>query len=221
MVSIVPLIDGVDNAEDVLESENADHCDGGSFLDDDAANTLLTEVSALAHSMALDFSDLIGIDDAYGDAAEDIAQEIVLDCLIRIREGRWCARTTVLRSYVRNAVYLKTLDYLRRTIRRTDRNAEHVREWCESTHAWMSPDLASEDRELYEFHQRILADVPEICRRTYLMIREGDVSYDEVAEQLGVTRSAVRANVVRAQKVLRARLLERGIVAPPAAKGGC
>ena len=46
----------------------------------------------------------------------------------------------------------RSVDWLRRSQRRSERNAEHAREISESTHAWMAPDLASEERELFAFH---------------------------------------------------------------------
>jgi RNA polymerase sigma factor (sigma-70 family) len=184
------------------------------MMSDDA---LLVRISALARRSAVGTVLLVGLDGQ--DVVDDVAHDVVLDCLIKIRAGQWDVRPRSLRSYVRNAVRQRAVDYLRRCEHRAERDAEHAREMREGTHAWMSPDLISEDRELSAFHAQTLASLPEACRRTYFMIREGRMSYTDAASQLGVSRSAVSANVVRAQRAFRARLLERGIVAPRAAKG--
>jgi DNA-directed RNA polymerase specialized sigma24 family protein len=78
----------------------------------------------------------------------------------------------------------------------------------------MAPDLATEDRDLNEFLVEAVASLPDACRASYVMVREGNASYATVAKRLGVSRSAVTANVVRAQRVLRARLRAHGINAP-------
>ena len=91
------------------------------------------------------------------DVADDIAQDVVLECLLKVRAGRWRVAREALGAFVRRLVRRRAVDWLRRSQRRSERNAEHAREIRESTHAWMSPDLASEERELAEFHDRALA----------------------------------------------------------------
>lgn len=149
---------------------------------------------------------------------DDIAHDIALQCLIQMRAGQWVGPTS-LGAYVRTAVRKRIVDHLRRGYHREDREAEHLRELTESTHAWMEPELVMEERELSEFHAAVLASLPAMCRTTYLLIREADVSYAEAAARLGVTVSAVTANVVRAQRRFRAVLRERDITPPPPAKG--
>lgn len=151
---------------------------------------------------------------------DDIAQDLVLECLMRVRSGEWGDGPRSVKAFVRTAVRKRVVDYLRRGYHREERDAEHLREISEGTHAWMAPDLVMDALDLPKFYVYTLASLPPICRNTYLMIREGNLSYAEVAAQLGVTVSAVRANVVRAQHVFRARLPDCGVIPPPAAKGG-
>jgi RNA polymerase sigma factor (sigma-70 family) len=181
-------------------------------------DTLLSQIAALARDFSIFLSIAAGYDDEV--IAEDIAHDVVLDCVLRIRAGEWAVPSRSLAAYVRNAVRRRMLDCLRRDYHRLEREEDYVREVCAGTQAWMAPDLANQDRELSEFLARTLASLPEVCRKTYLMIRDGNASYDEVAARLGVTRSAVSANIVRAQRVFRERLLERDIVPRRAAKGG-
>jgi RNA polymerase sigma-70 factor (ECF subfamily) len=150
---------------------------------------------------------------------EDVAQDIALDCLIKMRAGEWDVVSNAVDSYVFRAVELKAFDLIRRRQRRRAREREHGRELSEGTHAWVRPDTAGDDRELHALYTHTLESLPPACRRTYVMVREQGMSYEDVAQALGVSRSAVSANVVRAQRAFRRELIARDIVPPPAAKG--
>jgi RNA polymerase sigma factor (sigma-70 family) len=151
---------------------------------------------------------------------KDVAQDIALESLIRMRAGEWDVAPDAIDSYVFWAVRLKSFDLIRRRQRRKAREQEHARELNEGTHAWVRPDTAGEDRELHDFYTRTLDSLTPACRRTYVMVRERGMRYQDVARELGISRSAVSANIVRAQHVFRQALLERGMIPPPAAKGG-
>jgi RNA polymerase sigma factor (sigma-70 family) len=180
-------------------------------------NRLLARIARYARRYAWCLAIIAGVEEE--GFVGDIAHDVTLDCLVKIRTGLWGDGPRSLKAYVRTAVRLRLVDYLRRGYHREERDAEHLRELSENTHAWMEPDVAIEERELSEFHAATLASLPAICRTTYLLVRDGGVSYAEVAVQLGITRSAVTANVVRAQRRFRARLRELGITPRPAAKG--
>jgi DNA-directed RNA polymerase specialized sigma24 family protein len=107
-----------------------------------------------------------------------------------------------------------TVDHERGTRRRAAREAEHGRELAESSHAWMSPELTLEERELEALHDEIMADIPQACLRAYVMVRGDDAPYEAVAARLGVSREAVSSNVRRAQRRIRQRLKEHDIHAP-------
>ena len=176
-------------------------------VDDD----LLIHISSLARIFA------VGVIPKH--SLHDVAQDITLECLIKMRAGRWDVASDAVTSYVFRAVELKGVDLIRRRKRRRAREREHGRELSEGTHAWVRPDTSGDDRELHAFYTRALESLPPACRRTYVMVREQGMSYEDVAHALGISRSAVSANVVRAQRTFRERLLVRGIVPPPAAKG--
>ena len=148
-------------------------------------------------------------------AAADVAQEVVLFVLVRMRYGDWDVRPKHLKAYVRWLTRRRLVDRIRRSDRLTEREAEHVREWTAGTHAWMRPDEALEARELEAFYEGVLSSLPPACRRAYELVREEEMSYIEAAARLGVTRAAVSANVKRALSRLRAALRERGIVVAP------
>jgi RNA polymerase sigma factor (sigma-70 family) len=180
-----------------------------TYADPLVDDALLARITRLARRYAM-----VIVDDR--DVAKDIAQNVVIDYLIKARSGRRRIRLSSLRSHVQKIVNRRAVDWLRRSQRRADREAMFAHEVNDGTHAWMAPDLASEDRNLNQFLVEAVASLPDACRASYVMVREGNASYAAVAERLGVSRSAVTANVVRAHRALRARLLERGINAPRA-----
>jgi DNA-directed RNA polymerase specialized sigma24 family protein len=107
----------------------------------------------------------------------------------------------------------RAIDFLRGRQRRERRERGHTRELVESTRSWMSPDLGYEEAELRVLQDRVLRRIPSMCRRAYLMVRDAEMSYDAVAANLGVSRSAVTSYVVRAQRRFRQELERQGIQA--------
>ena len=65
------------------------------------------------------------------DAAEDIAQDVVLDCLTRMRDGKWRIRRS-LPALVRKMVRRRLTDQRRGQESRAAHEEEHVRELTES-----------------------------------------------------------------------------------------
>lgn len=166
---------------------------------------LIVEISAFAHRYARALMSAA--------AAEDLAQDVVLECLIRIRDGRWRIKHS-LAAFVRAMVRRRRADTLRLRERRAAREAQHANECADGVHAWMSPELVLESEELDAFHVRMLAQLPPGCRNAYTMVREEETSYQVAAEKLGVTRAAVCAHIVTAHRRFRAGLADEDIAVP-------
>ena len=176
------------------------------FPDESTQDALLTTISTLAWQYAKK---------KHGRArAEDLAQDIVLECLTMMREGRWHIEGT-LDAYIRWMLTRRQIDQLRQRQAQREHHKEHGRILVESTHAWMRPDLAYEERELEQFHDETLAGLPRVCRHAYVMVREEQCSYRVAADQMGLSRSAIHAHVVSAQNRFRSRLLAEGIAHLP------
>ena len=148
------------------------------------------------------------------DAAADIVQMVVIRCWERMEEGSWAATEDSLKALVRSMVRRRVVDALRRNKRRKAREAEFARELTESTHAWMSPELTREERELEALHDVIVAEIPEARLRAYVMVRGDGVAYAEVAVRLGLSPRSVASHVLRVQRRFRERLKKHGIHAP-------
>jgi RNA polymerase sigma factor (sigma-70 family) len=147
------------------------------------------------------------------DVAEDVAQDIVLECLVTVRAGKCGIKVSLLPGFVRHLVRLRSCDVLRRNHRRANTDEYYARALADTQHVWMSPEMTIDVEELEDFRVRTLASLPCACRRAYLMVREDEESYRAVAEQLGVSRAAVSWHVAEAHRRFRAGLIEQELLA--------
>jgi DNA-directed RNA polymerase specialized sigma24 family protein len=152
----------------------------------------------------------LAIERVPSDVADDIAQDVVLECLIKIRAGRWSVRHADLTHVLGGVVHEPVLDWLRCRELGDEGNLEHGRDLEDSGHAWMSPELECEERERSAVDERTLEELPSACRRAYLMVRE-EGQYESAAQRFGVSRSAPSANVVRARRRFRRVLLDKSV----------
>ena len=139
---------------------------------------LVVQIASLARGFATNI--------VAADLADDIAQDVALECWVKIRGGQWRDDPSELRTFVRRVVRRRAVDLLRRSQARDQRHAEYAREACESHPTWMSPELAYEERELTELHEQALGRLPELCRRTYSMVRDEEETYQRAASRLDV-----------------------------------
>lgn len=174
-------------------------------------NAAIEEIARLALAMtrALRLAD-----------AEDIAQEVALECLERMRAGTWAPGSIRLRVIVRKLVWVRAIDHLREAVRRRYREAAYGAAVVNPSDAWRRPDLALDERYLLGLHETALARLPRLCRRAYVLVRERGYSHLEAARVLKVTRATVGQHVVRAQREIRRTLAAHGIDAPAPRKNG-
>jgi hypothetical protein len=74
------------------------------------------------------------------DVADDIAQDVVLECLIMIRASRWTVRHADLTNVLCGVVRQRVVDWRRCRALGHERDAEYWRDLEDSEHAWMSPE---------------------------------------------------------------------------------
>ena len=178
----------------------------------DSEAELLTEVSTLARRTA---RRIVG-----ADAAGDIAQDIVLELLVRIREGAESIDLARLPGLVCEMARCRAKDQLRRERRRERPNGDFMKELTDSTHSWMHPDAAVDEAELAAFRESSLAKLPEQCRVAYLLVREEGLSYAEAGTRLGMSTRSVHAQVARAQRLFREELPQQGVPVTSSGHGG-
>ncbi len=178
----------------------------------DDQSTLLVEISRIAHLRARELT--------HRQDADDVAQDVVLECLLQLESGKLGIHDVMLEAFVGRLVATRAIDMSRRTRRRGKREETQAVELNRRTHSWMSPEDTLYESTLDELYAEMLANLPATCRRVYSMVREQDATYQSVANQLGITESAVSRHVVKAQHRIRENLAAYGISAPPPRRGG-
>lgn len=194
------------NGQTLTNGCNVTESCGTAIGDEDA---LIIEISKFAHKFAR-------LEVKHRHDAEDLAQDIVLECLEKIRRGTWNAHPESLAAVVRWLINRRAISRLRSRRRREQREEEYLEQIVKSERAWMCPEVAIRERELTTLHQMALSRLTPACREAYLLVREGGSSYERVAAQLGIKRSTLNSHIATAQRRITAVLKSAGV--PTAAR---
>ncbi len=150
--------------------------------------------------------------------ADDIAQDVALDFLLRLRSGHE-VKPEKLDSYVAAIVLRRRTDARLRRRRTAARDWVYLSEIAASRRAWMDPETQLQERELAELYERTLDSLPRRWREAFVAVREHDQSYAEAARTLGVSVKLIAKFITQAQGVFRGVLRERGIRVPREKRG--
>lgn len=131
--------------------------------------------------------------------AEEVAQEVLFELW---RRRAHLPDGSSIPGYLLQAARNRALNHLRhlQVQRKSQVLVEALHEPAE--HA----DAGAETRELESAIQDAIAALPPRTREVFLLSRERNLRYAEIAEQLGVSVKAVEANMTRALKQLRETL---------------
>ncbi len=144
------------------------------------------------------------------DEAEDIAQAVFIQVYKSRDRYQPSARfSTWLFTIARNFC----LNEIRRRVRHPADALDQPLNDSDDTVGTLIPDATVRDAgdlslsgELTRKVDEAVRDLPELQRTALLLCREGDVSYDEIAEVLGTSLSATKSLIHRARETLKARL---------------
>lgn len=131
--------------------------------------------------------------------AEELAQDVFLEL--------WRRRETLpdgssVPGYLLQAVRNRALNHLRH-LQVQKKSQVYVEALSEPSE---SADTDAHTGELESAIRDAIADLPPRTREVFLMSRERNLKYSEIAEQLGITVKAVEANMSRALRQLREKL---------------
>ena len=134
---------------------------------------------------------------------EHLAQDLVQEVLYELwRKRDKLTISTSLRAYLKRAVLNRTLNHLRDN-----------RKW---TSEERMPEIAIEEsdaedllrsEELQELVDAAIDELPEKCRMVFVLSRYEELSYRDIATELGIAEKTVENQVSKALKYLRQRLL--------------
>lgn len=131
--------------------------------------------------------------------AEELSQDVFLE-LWRRRES--LAPDSSVAGYLMQAVRNRSLNHLRH-LQVQQKSAVYVEALSEPTEY---ADADTQAGELQDAVRSAIDALPPRTREVFLMSRERNLRYSEIAEQLGVTVKAVEANMSRALRQLREKL---------------
>lgn len=144
--------------------------------------------------------------------AEDMAQEAFLKAYRSLPDFRGESKFSV---WLYRIVSNVCLDHLRKQSRRTassltreDEDGEEQQ--LEVPDESQSPERLLEQKLTREAVQRGLAELPEEQRQILLLREIRGMSYEEIAETLGLEAGTVKSRIFRARKKLSAFLLQDG-----------
>jgi RNA polymerase sigma-70 factor (ECF subfamily) len=151
--------------------------------------------------------------------ADEAAEELVQEVLLRVWEQRsWShLQDGALRSYLYTAVRNQALDALKRE-RVARRWHERVLREPDAL-VGPRPDGADDNaavEELAAVVERLVAALPPRCRQAYLLRREQQLGYEEIARIMGVATKTVEVQIGLALRALRRGLADW----VPSARGG-
>lgn len=136
---------------------------------------------------------------------EDIAQELFTEL--------WTKKDVIVfhtsvDAYLRRMAVSRALNYIRDTKKH---NWDELDVWSENPYnkSFQDPSILQklEEEELKTVIDNALLELPEKCRFVFMMSRHDEMSYSEIAGQLGISIKTVENQIGKALKLLRSALL--------------
>jgi RNA polymerase sigma factor (sigma-70 family) len=192
-------------------------------------DALAVEIHRLAHEAAQRQARVATLEDEEDDGlmeieAEDVAQDVVLFCLERLREGTLDLNGRVFDSHIRCLVRRRASVRRRQRGRRAARDMERVRDTDGVVKEWVEADGEMDSAALDKAYAAGLEKLTPACRKAYQLVRGEKLSYVAAGKRLGVSPETVKLQIKQAMKVFQRAMGKRrgprGWIAyePPAAK---
>lgn len=139
---------------------------------------------------------------------EIMAEEIVQQVFYKIWEKKeQFAVHTSVKAFLYKAIYNECLNYLKHQKHKNTHQSYVV---------YVNRDRVSDDNaamrvELNELQSRLqaaLSELPEQCRTIFYMSRFDELKYREIAERMGLSIKTIEAQMGKALKILRGKLID-------------
>lgn len=177
-----------------------------------AQNELILEIQRYARAFARGLVKRQDVD--------DVAGEVIVLCLERLRSGAWRKLPKNLQALVRQLVKARVADRQReqRLAERYDMRMQWGGEPAEQ--ACDADDAGWDEESIFVYQQAGMDRLPPRCRQAYRMVRVEDASYKEAAARMNVSVATIREYVVQAHRLFREQLRltdngDRSIVTNP------
>lgn len=140
-------------------------------------------------------------------AAEELVQETMF--FLWEHRARWGAVHTTA-GYLYAAVRNRALNQVRRedTERRWRKRVEHGEDLVLVHGHPHGADAEASSNELASALERAVADLPPRCRQAFILRRQQNLSYADIARIMGITPKTVEVQIGAALRMLRKRLAD-------------
>jgi RNA polymerase sigma-70 factor, ECF subfamily len=129
---------------------------------------------------------------------EPVAEELVCDVLTALWQKRQTLLISSLQAYLFTAVRNASLNYLKSQFARQQFASDAV----EVVHPETAEDVLSQ-QELEAIIEAGVEALPTACRTIFQLSRNAEMSYAEIAQELGISPKTVKAQMGIALKKLR------------------
>jgi len=137
--------------------------------------------------------------------SKDLTQEILLKILNSIEKFNW---KSSLKTWIYRVAINYTNSYLRQVKFKNVISIDADESFLEIPNHDPNPEQVFRNKELENAFLQALSDLPEKQRETFSLRYFDDLPYNEIAEMLGVTVGASKANYFQAVKKLAKALEE-------------
>lgn len=137
---------------------------------------------------------------------DDIIQEVHKRLFTNLSEGRFQARSS-LKTYVAQITKYTCIEFLRQKIRgrSVDLGSVELRDTSPR------PDEQLQSSEWVRQATEAIARLPESCRQLFDMIFAQQLSYQEIAQKLGIAEGTVKSRTSRCRENLSKQLQKKNI----------
>ncbi|TRX59228.1 RNA polymerase sigma-70 factor [Fulvivirga sp. M361] len=142
------------------------------------------------------------------------SQAEVEDVIQELFTGIWNKRQSLeirdgLKVYIYTAMKYKVIDHIRKR-KLNQVNLDHAQSTC-----WVSTNNTSEVLSFNELYGRFkvgIENLPDRCKLVFKMSREMDMSSDEIAKELDLSKRTVETQIYKALKYLRKDLSDYTVI---------
>ena len=134
-------------------------------------------------------------------AEPQVSEEIVQDVFVSLWANRnTLSITSTISNYLFRAVKNKSIDYLRSKYAQIQKKFTSEQA-AEDSSVSLADNLEAKD--LVVLVQKAVERLPKKCKEIFLLSREGGLTYEEIAQALGISHKTVKAQMGIALKKLR------------------
>lgn len=134
--------------------------------------------------------------------SETVAEELVMDVFMKLWVGReMITRIRNLDAFLFRIAHNKSVDFLR-SVARDQRMKDLLCRRLQSAAA-DAADVSLLQREYEQKVREAIALLPPKRREVYLLSREGELSHEQIAQRLQISKATVSNQIVEAQRFVR------------------